>query len=220
VTPTSPLILSAADPQNIQRTATILRKGGVAVVPTDTVYGIAADAFQPDAVRRVFEIKHRPTGAAMPILLGTAADIPLVARRIPRAIWRLIGRYWPGPLTIVLLALPSVDQAITGAGGTVAVRVPGSNSCLQLLASFGTPLVGTSANVSGHPAAGTAREAFEQIGGIVDVILEDDASLRGVASTVVELSDDGWKVHREGAVTIDDIADVMGPTMDRIPYEP
>lgn len=203
-------LLTGENPADILTVARILREGGVAVVPTDTVYGIACSIFQPDATQRVFAIKRRDPGSRVPVLLASAADLTKLTRYVPRSAWRLIDAFWPGPLTLVLPATSSIPHAITRGGDTVAVRVPGARSTLELLQSVGEPLVGTSANVSGQPPLTSAAEAVRLLGPEVDAILADDAAIRtGVASTVVELVDGQAVIHRAGAITSEDIRGVL-----------
>lgn len=191
--------------------AAALREGGVAVIPTDTVYGLAADVFQDDAVSRIFAIKRRPADAPVPVLLATAADLPLLCAEIPRVAWKLINQFWPGPLTLVLPARPSVSPVITAGTGTVAVRVPAAHTCLRVLESLGVPVIGTSANRSGNPAAGTAQAALEELGGDVEVILEDDSAVAGGRpSTVVSLVGEQPVIYRAGVVSADAIRTAVG----------
>jgi L-threonylcarbamoyladenylate synthase len=204
-----------ADPEGILGVARILRSGGIAILPTDTVYGLSASIFHPEAVDRVFEAKRRPPDRRVPILLGTAADLPIIVSNVPHAAWTLIERFWPGPLTLVLPARSSVPGTITRGGRTVAVRVPAARSCLELLQVLGEPLVGTSANVSGSPAAVTAAEALAQLGGSVDAILQDDDAIdAGISSTVVQVTTGPVVIHRVGAVTPDAIRRVLGLSVE------
>ena len=204
-------ILDGADPAALVEAAAQLRNGGVAVVPTDTVYGLAAGIFHSKAIQRIFDIKQRDETAALPVLLATAADLPLLTEGVPYGAWRLFDRFWPGPLTLTLKARPSVNRLITGGRDTVAVRVPAARSCLELLQVLGEPIIGTSANRSGRPPALTAAAAYEEIGPLVDVVLADDAAVRaGVPSTVVELTERGAVVLREGALSVDQIRQALG----------
>jgi L-threonylcarbamoyladenylate synthase len=209
-------ILPATEPANIAAVARLLCQGGVGVVPTDTVYGLAASIMRPEAILRVFAIKEREPAARVPILLASGADLPLLVHSVPRQAWALIDAFWPGPLTLVLPARPSVPKSITAGLSTVGVRVPSSISCLQLLSLAGEPLVGTSANIAGRAPALGAAEAASQLGERVDFILEDDAGITaGMASTVVEVAETSWAVHREGAISIDAIAAILGPSQQR-----
>jgi L-threonylcarbamoyladenylate synthase len=208
-------LLAASDPENILAVSRLLRDGGVAIIPTDTVYGLAASIYHQAAVERVYAIKKRSVEKRVPILLATAADLPLLVGDIPNAAWTLISSYWPGPLTMVLPAGDTVPRWIAGGGRTVAVRVPSGRSCLQLLQSVGEPLVGTSANVAGEIPALTAAQAHAQLGSLVDVVLVDDeAPLQGAVSTVVEVTDAGVIVHRQGAIGVAELRDLLGLRTD------
>jgi len=210
----TPLVLTAEQPGNILSAARLLRDGGIVVVPTDTVYGLAASVFREEAVDRVFQAKRRQPDARVPILLATAADLPLLATHVPAVAWQLIHRFWPGPLTLVLPARSSLPESITRGGGTVAVRVPAARSCLELLQALGEPIVGTSANISGRPAATTAAAAIEQLDGAVDAVLVDDGAVQaGVASTVVDLTGGAVTARRLGALGIEQIRQTLGPGM-------
>jgi L-threonylcarbamoyladenylate synthase len=212
-----PRILSAADPSDLLTAAQILGQGGVVILPTDTVYGVSASIFRRSALLRIFELKRRPPEARVPLLLGTAADLPIVAEDVPEPAWNLIDRLWPGPLTIVLPAARSVPAELLGGGRTVAVRVPGAASCLQVLESLGEPVVGTSANLSGRPPAVSAADAADQLPG-ADAVLVDDGAIRaGVASTVVEVTGGAVLVHRTGAVDAEALRRAIGP---RVPVRP
>jgi L-threonylcarbamoyladenylate synthase len=203
-------LLDSARPQDILAAARVLRNGGVAVVPTDTVYGLSASVLSPEAVERIFAIKRREAATAVPVLLATAADMLLVAREIPRVAWTLIDRFWPGPLTIVLPARPGLPRAVTGRGRTVGLRVPAGKSILTLLEAVGEPLVGTSANRHGSPPLLTATAALEELGRDVDVILADDTLGGGLPSTVVEVTEGEALLHREGAISPEQIRATLG----------
>jgi L-threonylcarbamoyladenylate synthase len=206
-----PPILPSGDRESIQTAARLLRDGEVVAIPTDTVYGLAASTLRPESVRRVFEIKGRPAAARVPVLFATAADLPLLVEEVPRVAWTLIDRFWPGPLTVVLPARPSVPSIITGGGRTVAVRVPAGRVCLELLQMLAEPVIGTSANISGRPPAKTAADVARELGNGPAAVLEDDAGIRtGIASTVVEIVDGAPVVHRVGAVTLDQLRQAAG----------
>lgn len=206
-----PRVLSASDPANVLSVARVLRLGGVAVVPTDTVYGLAASVFQADAVNRVFEIKKRRPEARVPILISSAADLPVLVQDIPRIAWKLIDRFWPGALTIVFSAKRGVPAWITRGGDSVAIRVPAGRSILEILQVLGEPIVGTSANLSGRQAAVTAEQVVAQLGGCADAILEDDRAVqKGLASTIVDVTGEVPVIHRAGAVSADHVREAIG----------
>lgn len=202
-------VLDGTRPADVLAVARILREGGVVVIPTDTVYGLAASVLRPEAVERVFEIKRRPPAMRVPVLLATAADLPILVSNIPRISWKLIEAFWPGALTLVMPARPSVPDAITHGGGSVAVRVPGARTALSLLESLGEPIVGTSANVSGQPAIVRGAEALGALPG-VDAVLVNDLDLVGTASTIVDLMDSMPIITRLGAIPADAVRAAVG----------
>jgi len=207
---TEPLIVSGERPENILAVARLLREGGIAVIPTDTVYGLAGVVFEPAAVDRIYAAKRRQPEARVPVLIATAADLSMLVKEVPAIAWALIDAFWPGPLTLVLPAKKTAPYAITRGGGTVAVRVPANRACLQLLQVLGQPVVGTSANLSGEPPATTAAGAVEQLGAAVDAVLVDDTPPAGLASTVVEVSEGAPIIHRIGALSVEHIRQVLG----------
>lgn len=208
----SPLLLPADRPENILTAAQILRDGGLVVVPTDTLYGLAASVLQPEAIEGVFAVKRRAPEMRVPLLLGTAADLPILVQQVPRIAWKLIDAFWPGPLTLVLPARPTVPRQITRGGNTVAVRVPAAKSCLELLQTLGEPIVGTSANLSGQPPATSAADAVAQIGSEVDAVLVDDDAIQGLApSSIVEFVEGHVVLRRMGVLNIDAIREALGP---------
>src|SRR5579875_2859921 len=131
-------VFAGSSATDIVTAAELIRQGGLVAVPTDTIYGLAA-AVTPDGVKRVFVAKERPADMRLPVLLGTAADLPRVATRLPRVAWPLIDRFWPGPLTLVLPASREMPEALTAGGGTVGVRVPAGRTILRLLEVLGEP---------------------------------------------------------------------------------
>jgi L-threonylcarbamoyladenylate synthase len=209
--PHSTRVLSASTPADIVVGAALLRSGGVMVVPTDTVYGLAASVLRPEAVQRVFVMKRRPPDSAVPVLLASAADLPILVHHIPAVAWALIEKFWPGALTLALPAKSNVDRTITGGGKTVAVRVPRSPACLQLLQVLGEPIVGTSANRSGDAPFVRGSSAVENLGGEPDaVLLDDEHVLGGAVSTVAEVRDDLIIVHRNGAISLEALRRAAG----------
>jgi len=194
--------IDAAHPERaISRGRDVIRAGGVIVYPTDTFYGLGADPGNPLAVQRIFEIKGRHAGQPVLLLINDAGEVRDWASEIDPAAERLMKKFWPGPLTLVFKAKPGVMTELTGGTGTIGLRVPGNPLTRQLLASLGTALTGTSANVSGRPSPGTAQEAAEAIGGMVDLVLDGGRTAGGKPSTVVDVSAEDLKVIREGAIS-------------------
>jgi L-threonylcarbamoyladenylate synthase len=177
----------------------VLRQGGVAAVPTDTVYGIVALAADDAAVERVYELKRRDPRQPMPLFVADAAQAGLIAR-FTLAAERLAACFWPGPLTIVLPMKRSFRTRAAAGGDSIGVRVPDDPALREIAAQLG-PLTGTSANIAGREECRTASEVHAQLGESVDVIVDAPVRGGGVPSTVVDCSDPARvRVVREGAV--------------------
>jgi L-threonylcarbamoyladenylate synthase len=194
-------VLPADSKDAIAQAARLLTAGGLVVFPTDTVYGIGAHAFDRGAIKRLYAAKMRPRDKAIPVLLASAADLSLVARRVPSLARRLAEAFWPGALTIVLPRHPALPAALTGGGDSVAIRVPDHPAARALIEALAAPLAGTSANLSGQPSPITAEEAAAQLGGRVELILDGGPCAGGVPSTVLDLTCDPPCVLRAGPVT-------------------
>ena len=210
IPPPGARLYDAQRPEDIVAVARVLRDGGVAVIPTDTVYGLGASVLRPDAIERIFAIKGRAPDAPVPVLLSTAADVIALAREIPRVAWSLIDRFWPGPLTLVLPARSGLPRVVTGGRGTVGLRVPAGGSILTLLETIGEPVVGTSANRHGAPPLTTAVAALEELGTELDAVLADDALGGGLPSTVIEVMGTHLMIHRAGAIDPEEIRAAVG----------
>ena len=192
------------------RAVEVLRAGGVVAIPTDTLYGLAACAFDVDAVLRVFEIKGREYSAALPLLLGDPEDVSLCASSVPAAARRLAERFWPGPLTIVLPRADRVPEVLTGGRSTVALRVPDHPVPRHLARSLGTPITGTSANLSGAEPARSASGVARQLGGMLDMVFDGGRLPESPPSTVVDLAVSPPRVVRAGAISGHELEEVAG----------
>jgi len=199
-----------ADAADVRRAVEALREGRPVVLPTDTVYGIAADPRRPEAVRRVFELKGRPDSNPLPLLVGSIAQAKECVREWPAAAETLADGFWPGALTIVLPKAAWVDDVVTAGGGTVGVRRPDHPIAQALLDAFGGPLACTSANLSGHPPAEDLR-ALPEVFLRADVSRLDGGILRHRSpSTVVAPSDkNGLQTLREGAIPSETLLRVL-----------
>ena len=187
-----------------------LRNGGVAAVPTDTLYGLAADAFNAEAVERVFAIKERPEGMALPVLLAGADQLAAVVNRVPVAVGPLAEAHWPGPLTLILERNEALPPRLTAGGATVAVRVPDHPVPRELARRLERPITGTSANISGAPDPRTLEELRQQVGDRVDCLIEEGPAPAGTASTIVDLSGGEPRLVREGAIPFTEIERLLG----------
>lgn len=188
-------------PAAIGRVARVLAEGGVAVLPTDTVYGIAqsVDA-NPGGAARLFEIKRRDPAKSVAWLVADPSALDRYGRDVPPYARRLARAFWPGGLTIAVRAADGVAPAWLGPGGTVALRMPDSPEALAVIRSVGCPLATTSANTSGLAAPASFGELEARIVDEADVVLIGDVPCAGLASTVVVCDETGPRVVREGAI--------------------
>lgn len=206
---------SPAMSRELERAAEILRSGGIVAFPTETVYGLGADATNAAAVRRVFEVKGRPP--TNPCIVHVADE--QVARRFvlhwPSAATRLVERFWPGPLTLVLAKTGAIAPEVTAGLPTVGLRAPDHPLTLELLRRFDGPLVGPSANRSTHLSPTMAQHVREELGDTVDMILDGGACRVGIESTVLDLSGEEPTILRPGVVLPEQIEQVIGPVRIR-----
>jgi L-threonylcarbamoyladenylate synthase len=194
--------------QQVEQAITILKQGGIVACPTDTVYGVVAAINIEPAVERIYRIKGRPRSQALPILLADKSQISEVAKVVPLLARRLADKFWPGALTMVLLKAESVPDIVTGGGKTVAVRMANHPMPVAITRVLGVPIVGTSANLSGHPSALTAEEVRAQIGDRVDMIIDGGRCPGGIESTIVDLSGQTPLILRQGAIPLEEIEQV------------
>lgn len=186
-------------PRSIAEAAALVKRGGLVVYPTDTVYGLGCDPFDAAAVERLFSAKGRGS-KAVPVLCGSAEKAASLVRLNPRAL-ELAKTYWPGPLTIVAPLRTSVPVLLHSGTGNLGVRVPGLAVCVELIEACGGWLTGTSANVSGSPSSRSAADAVAQLGEKVDLIL-DGGMLEGKESTVVQVEGDAVTILRTGPIGV------------------
>lgn len=191
----------------------IIRAGGVIAYPTDTFYGLGADPRNPAAVRRLFAVKGRKPDRPILLLVPDASAVGEWASAVSPLARRFMERFWPGPLTLVLSALPSVPGELTAGTGTIGLRVPGSELTRRLLDSIGTALTGTSANIAGGGEPRTAVETAEALGTEIDLVLDGGATAGGRPSTVLDVTTAVPRVLREGAVGLADLRAVAAGTV-------
>jgi len=198
----------------IDEAVNAVSRGALIVLPTDTVYGIGADAFTPDAVTALLAAKGRGRQLPPPVLVADVRTLDGLAVDVPQAVRDLVAAFWPGGLTVICRAQPSLAWDLGETGGTVALRMPDHPAALALLRRTG-PLAVSSANLTGRPAARTATDALDQLGGAVAVYLDAGAAPGGVASTIVDATGDALRLVRAGAIdlaTLRTIASVVDPT--------
>lgn len=194
------------DQRMLHDAAAALRRGGLVAFPTETVYGLGANALDADAVAGVFRAKGRPADNPLIVHLADPSDLPRLARAVPPTAAALAEQWWPGPLTLVLDARPDVPAITTGGHATVGVRVPDHPVARALIAAAGVPVAAPSANRSGRPSPTSADHVIADLGGALDTIVDGGTCAVGVESTVVDARGDHPIVLREGAVTREDLA--------------
>ncbi len=202
-------IVDPADPQ-IAVAARIIREGGVVAFPTETVYGLGANALDPLAVRKIFAAKDRPADNP---LIAHIADFDAVRKlttTLPRELELLAERFWPGPLTIILPAAPCVPKEVTAGLSTVGVRLPAHPIARALIRAAGVPIAAPSANRSGKPSPTTATHVYEDMFGRIDAIVDGGRSGVGVESTIVSLAGATPRLLRPGGVSLEELEDVLG----------
>ena len=202
--------------EGIPAAAAAVRRGEVVVLPTDTVYGIGCDAFDANAVASVLAAKGRGRDMPPPVLIPTARTAQGLATEVPDYAQRLMEKFWPGPLTLVLKAQTSLHWDLGETNGTVALRVPDNAIALDLLADIG-PMAVTSANTTGDPAARSVDEAVGMLGESVAVYLDGGAAAEGEASTIVDCTGESPVTLRFGAITQDEIVAAMEHEPDTEP---
>jgi L-threonylcarbamoyladenylate synthase len=195
--------------KKIRKAIAILKNGGVVAYPTDTVYGLGACMTDTLAVERIFQVKGRPKGMALPVLLADRAQIEVIVESMPLAAQRLADEFFPGALTIILTKSSAVPDIITGGGKTVAFRIPNHPVPLALIKGLGKPIVGTSANLSGQPSTLSAVEVQAQIGDKIDMVIDGGKCPGGIESTVIDLSGERPIVRRQGAISIDRLRNIL-----------
>jgi tRNA threonylcarbamoyl adenosine modification protein (Sua5/YciO/YrdC/YwlC family) len=194
--------------EGLQEAARSVQRGRLVVLPTDTVYGIGVDAFDPEGVQRLLDAKGRGRDMPPPVLISTATTLDALATDVPGWARGLMEHYWPGPLTLVCRQQSSLRWDLGETRGTVAVRMPDDSGALDLLGRTG-PLAVSSANLSGQPAATTADEAVAMLGEAVEVVLDGGPSRGSLASTIVDCTGAVPRVLREGAIPAGELDEVL-----------
>lgn len=185
----------------MQYAASFVTRGEVIGIPTDTFYGLAADPFNLSAVERIYRIKGRPEARALPILVNSVEQALSLARDLPATFLSLAEKYWPGALTLVVTATHRLPLKVTANTGSVALRWPDSKVANAIIAAAGMPVTGTSANVSGFPACTSGDQVMRQLGDRLPLVVDSGETGGTLASTIIELRGDAWKIVREGLIS-------------------
>jgi L-threonylcarbamoyladenylate synthase len=209
--PAELLKVSAGTPETatIHYAAEFIKRGLLVGVPTDTFYGLAADPFNLAAVEEIYRVKGRPENRALPILVNSIEQAAILGRDLPLNFLKLAQKFWPGALTIVVEASQSLPLKVTANKGRVALRWPNSPVACAIIEQVGSPITGTSANISGFPSCSNAQELAKQLGERLPLILDGGDTGGRVSSTIVNLNGRKWKIVREGKVSEQEIQSVL-----------
>lgn len=194
----------------IHQAAEIIKRGGIVAFPTETVYGLGADAFNSLAIARIFDVKGRPYFDPLIVHVANHADLEKLVIKIPSHAKKLMERFWPGPLTVVLLKREDVPDIVTSGLPTIAVRMPKHPMTLSLIELAGSPIVGPSANPFGYVSPTTASHVRDQLGDQVDFILDGGSCEVGVESTIVSFVEGEPRLLRPGGVPLEEVESVIG----------
>jgi L-threonylcarbamoyladenylate synthase len=195
---------------NLSRAIASLKSGNVIVFPTETVYGLGADALNPAAVEKVFQLKGRNPNSPIPVIVADQAMLQGVVEKIPPVARTLMEQFWPGPLTLVLPAAPGMPKQLLNRMGGVGVRISSQLIATGLAQSFGRPLTATSANPSGQQAASTIEQAQNYFASDIEIFLDGGKLPSKTGSSVVEVIDDRIKIIRAGEITVGQLAATIG----------
>ena len=198
------------DQTKIQIAAQIIQKGGLVAFPTETVYGLGADALNSDAVLALFEAKKRPLDNPPIVHIADVSEVYKLAQEVPEKAELIMKKFWPGPLTLVFKRSSIIPNVTVAGLDTVAIRMPKHKVALALIKLSGRPIAAPSANLAGKPSPTTAKHVYEDLNGRIDAILDGGPTKIGVESTVLDLSVDPPMVLRPGGTTFEALKQVLG----------
>lgn len=203
-------LLDAKDPQAIQAAARILKDGGLVGIPTETVYGLAANALNGAAVAKIFAAKGRPMDNPLIVHISDISQLDRLVRQVPESAKKLAERFWPGPLTMIMPKSDIIPDEVSAGLPTVAIRFPSHPVARALIDAAGLPLAAPSANLSGHPSPTTAAHVMNDLRGKIEAVLDGGACGVGVESTVITLATNPPRLLRPGGITLEQLRDVLG----------
>ncbi|MBI4591150.1 MAG: threonylcarbamoyl-AMP synthase [Candidatus Rokubacteria bacterium] len=205
MTGTRVVVVDPEDPQRavLNQAADVLLKSGLVAFPTETFYGLGANALDPEAVRRIYAVKGRPESKPILVLVASVEMAESLVKKVSATARDLMARYWPGPLTLVFKASPDLPVEVTAGTGTVGIRVPGHPVAFGLVRAAGCPVTAPSANVSGEEAPTTAEEVQRRLEGKIELILDGGATRGGLPSTILDVTVTPPRLLRRGAIDVD-----------------
>ena len=195
---------------------TVLRRHGIIAVPTETFFGLAVNPFQEEALSRLFALKDRAPEKPVLVMVTGPAMLDQVVHEVPEVAFRLMARFWPGPLTIIFPSLPHLPRRLTGGTGTIGVRQPRQSLTCRLITALGHPITGTSANRAGRRPLVRALEVAREFGDHLDLILDAGPCPGGLPSTIVDVTTSLPRLVRAGAIPPAELAEII-PELGRIP---
>ena len=198
------------DPHIIRQVASIIKEGGLVAFPTETVYGLGALVFNEQAVKRIYIVKNRPFDNPLIVHISSLEMLNQVTDSIPEKAFKLIEKFWPGPLTLVLPRNPIIPRVVSGGLDMVAVRMPAHPVALALIGEVGKPIAAPSANLAGKPSPTTAEHVIQDLYGKIDAILDGGETLYGVESTIINITTSPPTLLRPGAIPVEEIERVLG----------
>lgn len=203
-------LLLGEDEKSIQTAAQILRNGGLCAIPTETVYGLAANALDGKAVDSIFAAKGRPRDNPLIVHISDISSLDMLVSEVPEKAKLLAEKFWPGPLTMIMPKSEIIPDEVSAGLDTVAVRFPSHKTAQRIISCAGVPLAAPSANLSGSPSPTTARHVFEDMNGRIDAIVDGGNCSVGVESTVITLATEKPRLLRPGGITVEMIESVIG----------
>lgn len=204
------IIIKKPRKKDIKKAGEIIRKGGMVAFPTETVYGLGANALDEEAVQKIFQAKGRPSDNPLIIHIAEKKELYNLAEKVPQKAERLITRFWPGPLTIILKKKSIIPKTTTGGLDTVAVRMPDNKIALALIKESGVPIAAPSANISGKPSPTIVEHVIHDLNGRINMIINGGKTRIGVESTVIDLTQKIPAILRPGYITLKQIKEEIG----------
>jgi len=194
----------------IRAAAKVVKDGGLVAFPTETVYGLGADALNPEAVKKIFEVKGRPSDNPLIVHVASIEEVYPLVKEVPEKAEKLMKKFWPGPLTLVLKKKSIVPDIVTAGMDTVAIRMPDNEIALAMIREAGTPVVAPSANIFSKPSPTTSDHVVSDLYGKIEVIIDAGATRIGVESTVIDATTDKLMLLRPGGLNLEEIEAVVG----------
>lgn len=204
------LILDSNKGESMEIAGKIIKNGGIVAFPTETVYGLGANAYDADAVKKIYAAKGRPSDNPLIVHIADIADLPRVVREIPENAEKLIKNFAPGPFTLILKKQRDIPDTVTAGLDTVGVRIPQATAARAFIKAAGVPIAAPSANISGKPSPTKAEHVIADLEGRVDAIIAGEASAVGVESTIIDVTGEIPVILRPGGITAEDIISVCG----------